>query len=522
MKICGFIKAKDEIIQSANIYRAIANLRQFCDEIVACDDASVDGTREYLQSVITPGHLVIVPPAEHSFRRELFWKQKMLDVIHAKVKPDWIFWCDADEELDARGTVELRAFAESALKRHECAWRFQYRQIWRVDGWERTDDGFADGQFIKLWRYSPDLTMAKQDGTHHYQCPTQIYDRLDNGVGVAPFECLHFGNRGKNLVFKAVKYFGGLGGVDRHLDFAKAKFGPYPNASKPPSTGPMPYTKEQIAMIKDFQDLKNREGYFFVALPAYNRAATLPRALESLQAQTYNKWIAAVVDDGSTDETQVLMKEWVERDPRIFYVRYPLHKGAVAIAEHYLEMASQYTEYFTRLGSDDWMEPTKLELDAAALQTHDGCFGPFRVFRDGRLMELCNPPESPADVRQALLGEKRFKISWANFACRTSALRKVKEKYGRYCSDRLLNCEDFLLNSRLVRFADFVWRGTVGGQVVINPSDRVEEEKIQFDAVWRCVTTGCSGNVAQTASEEVVTRQLIEQENATWADTKVA
>ena len=49
-----------------------------------------------------------------------------------------------------------------------------------------------------------------------------------------------------------------------------------------------------------------------VIVPTYNRAPVLKRALESIAAQTYTDWELIVVDDGSTDHTQNVLREWRE------------------------------------------------------------------------------------------------------------------------------------------------------------------------------------------------------------------
>lgn len=46
--------------------------------------------------------------------------------------------------------------------------------------------------------------------------------------------------------------------------------------------------------------------------PTYNRAYTLPRLYDSLCAQTCKDFEWLVVDDGSTDDTQALLRKWVE------------------------------------------------------------------------------------------------------------------------------------------------------------------------------------------------------------------
>src|SRR5207302_7383738 len=99
------------------------NLKRFCDVLVVADDASTDGTREYLQREIPADHLVLVDPAEQDFRMELFVKQRMLEIVH-RIEPKWIWWADGDEILDRPGVEGIREFLESMSDRPETAWRY--------------------------------------------------------------------------------------------------------------------------------------------------------------------------------------------------------------------------------------------------------------------------------------------------------------------------------------------------------------------------------------------------------------
>ena len=47
-----------------------------------------------------------------------------------------------------------------------------------------------------------------------------------------------------------------------------------------------------------------------VFTPAYNRAYTIHKCYESLRRQTLKDFVWLVVDDGSTDNTAELIKEW--------------------------------------------------------------------------------------------------------------------------------------------------------------------------------------------------------------------
>ena len=54
-----------------------------------------------------------------------------------------------------------------------------------------------------------------------------------------------------------------------------------------------------------------------VILPCWNAAPYLPRALQSLSAQTFSDFEIIAVDDGSTDQTPQILREWASREARI-------------------------------------------------------------------------------------------------------------------------------------------------------------------------------------------------------------
>ena len=57
---------------------------------------------------------------------------------------------------------------------------------------------------------------------------------------------------------------------------------------------------------------------FSIIIPTYNRAAFLPKAIESVLAQTCTDWELIVVDDGSIDNTREVVAQY--NDKRITYI----------------------------------------------------------------------------------------------------------------------------------------------------------------------------------------------------------
>ena len=94
-----------------------------------------------------------------------------------------------------------------------------------------------------------------------------------------------------------------------------------------------------------------------VVIPTYNRAGMLPRAMDSVLAQTYDDLELVVVDDGSTDDTEAVVTGY--DDPRVRYVAHETNRGANVARNTGIEAAAG--EYVAFLDSDDEWRPEKLQ-----------------------------------------------------------------------------------------------------------------------------------------------------------------
>src|ERR1700753_1435580 len=104
-----------------------------------------------------------------------------------------------------------------------------------------------------------------------------------------------------------------------------------------------------------------------VIIPTYNYGAYITDAIESLRAQTYESWECVVVDDGSTDDTAEVVARFVERDPRVRYLRQENQRQSVAKNTGLAATAGEYIQF---LDSDDRIEPLKFERQVEFLETH--------------------------------------------------------------------------------------------------------------------------------------------------------
>src|SRR5690606_2744016 len=95
-----------------------------------------------------------------------------------------------------------------------------------------------------------------------------------------------------------------------------------------------------------------------VIMATYNRADTLQRAIDSVLRQSHGDWELLVVDDGSTDGTQEVLKTL--EDPRIRIYRHPVNRGMHAAKNTGLDHVRG--EWCTTLDADDGMTPEALEV----------------------------------------------------------------------------------------------------------------------------------------------------------------
>lgn len=101
-----------------------------------------------------------------------------------------------------------------------------------------------------------------------------------------------------------------------------------------------------------------------VTMPCYNCGQTVARALDSVLAQTCTDFEVVAVDDGSTDDTAVILAEYARKDPRIrpFTIE---HGGVIAAANAAIHAARG--RYIARMDADDEMLPERLAAQAKLL-----------------------------------------------------------------------------------------------------------------------------------------------------------
>jgi len=171
------------------------------------------------------------------------------------------------------------------------------------------------------------------------------------------------------------------------------------------------------------------EGTTSIVIPVKNRPELIRETLRSVQAQTYPRWEAVVVDDRSTDDTRDAVASVAAEDDRIRLLQRPEGKGGAPVCRN-LGWKSAEGEYIIFLDSDDLLAPDCLEGRVRYMNEHPelnfAVFGAhFFEKKPGDKKEVFNVPTRKNPLDRFL----KLDIPWqtAGPIYRREAVREIGE-----------------------------------------------------------------------------------------------
>jgi glycosyltransferase involved in cell wall biosynthesis len=105
-----------------------------------------------------------------------------------------------------------------------------------------------------------------------------------------------------------------------------------------------------------------------IAVPVFNGDNYLAETLDSVLSQTFQNFEVVIADNGSTDGTEKICRDYAARDPRIQIHRSEVNLG---VTRNFIRVVGfSSAEYFMYLAHDDKLAPSFLEQCVAVLDTH--------------------------------------------------------------------------------------------------------------------------------------------------------
>ena len=96
-----------------------------------------------------------------------------------------------------------------------------------------------------------------------------------------------------------------------------------------------------------------------IIMPMHNSESYVSEAIDSVLAQSYQKWELIVVDDASTDKSRIIVEEYVCRDKRVRLLSNDFPVGMPYAPRNY-GIKHAKGDYIAFLDSDDMWLPNKL------------------------------------------------------------------------------------------------------------------------------------------------------------------
>ncbi len=170
------------------------------------------------------------------------------------------------------------------------------------------------------------------------------------------------------------------------------------------------------------------ETLISVVLPTFNREKLIARSISSILNQTYKNFELIVVDDGSTDNTEQVVR--AIHDPRIIYIKNE-HRGGAAARNTGIQAARG--AYIAFQDSDDEWFPSKLEKQLDVFMSAANTIGVvytgfWKLMKDGKKVYF--PPENIKQKEGDLYAE----LLWGNFITNQAAMvrKECFERVGGY------------------------------------------------------------------------------------------
>lgn len=172
-----------------------------------------------------------------------------------------------------------------------------------------------------------------------------------------------------------------------------------------------------------------------IVIPTYNAGKFLQECIDSILNQTFTYWELIIVDDGSTDNTKEILKEY--KDKRIKYI-YKEHSGVGNSINIGIKNATG--KYIARMDADDVMYPNRLLYQYNLMESHpewDILAGGMEWGNGKRIKEYYKPETFDVSFHRLI---QSCCISHPTVIMRKASIDKLPFLYESYYS-----CEDYKL-----------------------------------------------------------------------------
>jgi len=131
-----------------------------------------------------------------------------------------------------------------------------------------------------------------------------------------------------------------------------------------------------------------------VIITTYNRENLIVETLNSVYNQTYRPIELIIIEDGSTDNTAIVINDWIKGiNHRNFNIIFRVQENKGAPKARNLALSLCSGDYIQEVGSDDLLHSSKFELQITALEGNvsaQSAWNPLLRFNQGDVIDISN------------------------------------------------------------------------------------------------------------------------------------
>ena len=176
-----------------------------------------------------------------------------------------------------------------------------------------------------------------------------------------------------------------------------------------------------------------------IIIPTFNRLNEIIRAIDSITLQTFKNWEIIVVDNNSDDGTSDFIEKMNNKKIRLFSIQ---NNGIIALSRN-LGISKAQGKYVAFLDSDDWWEPSKLEVcleylnNGANVVYHD-------LYRVKKINQFLNFSKLKTRSMSPPIFDDLILNGWALCNSSVVVLRSLLVEIGGISvNKKLVGCEDY-------------------------------------------------------------------------------
>ena len=186
-----------------------------------------------------------------------------------------------------------------------------------------------------------------------------------------------------------------------------------------------------------------------VLVPCYNAEKYIRQMIDSILDQTYPNFKLLIIDDGSTDRSKEIIRDYSCSDKRIILYENRENKGVSYVRNKGIQLCD--SEYIALMDADDIAPPHRLETEINYLDTHPDIAGVGGLYQlidqNGATLSTCLKPVLTDTAIRANM------ISFNPIANGSMMFRRrfVLEHHLQYC-ETVTSLEDYLFWSEFLKY----------------------------------------------------------------------